>query len=138
MALLGIDISKYLDMLDAPVVLVDNDSLVLAANQYALQFANKPLAECEKNPLGKIFECAEARKPGGCGHAVHCSGCVIRTTVMEVFRTGTPVSCRPAVLNQESQEGIRPVSLLISAKKDGDIVLLKIQRADPDSPGSST
>lgn len=109
MALPGTGISKYLDMPDTPAVLVDNDSRVLAANPYSLHFANKFLAECDKNPFGKKgFECIDACKHGGCGNAAYCSGRVIRTTVMEAFLTGTPVSCRPAVLKPGITKGSDP------------------------------
>lgn len=134
LAILGIDIGKYLDMLDAPVVLVDNDATVLALNRLALQFVDKPGIRSGEQPFGNVFECANARRPEGCGHTIHCSGCVIRNTVAETARTGNPVTRRPAVLSQESPEGVRPVPLFISSKKDGDVVLLKIEPGDPGTP----
>jgi hypothetical protein len=126
-ASMGVDLKEYLNMLDRPVVLVDKDLHVLTANWKAHQFTDKEEPEMLGKLPGEVFECENAKLPEGCGHTVHCSGCVIRNSVNFTFQTGNPVNQHPAVLNQGVSGFSFPVDLLISTQKSGDVVLLKVE-----------
>jgi len=129
----GINIRKFLDMLDAPVFLVDNDVNVLAANAKAVEIAGKPLRMVTGNLCGEVFECRNAYLPGGCGKTVYCSGCAIRASVNQTNTTGIPVIRRPAVINRKEEQGGK-TRLYISTKKEGDIILLRVEPAVAGAP----
>ncbi len=119
LSLLGVNIARYLDLLDAPVVLVDEEARILSANHLARGLFEIP-AGTDSNPrlCGNVFACENAGLPGGCGQTVQCSGCAIRNTVMETHRTGAPVDRRPAVLTRRLRGIRKPArSLHLHAKR---------------------
>lgn len=122
----GIDIRKFLDMLDAPVFLVDGDVNVLAANRKACDVAQKPIHEITGNLCGRIFECKNAFLPGGCGKTVFCLGCAIRRAVNETKETGKPVTRRPAVVRRGPKSGNEEVRFFVSTKTDNGVILLRL------------
>jgi hypothetical protein len=128
LATLGIDLVRYLDMFGAPVIIVDNDVTVLGSNYRAREFLGKLVIESGKYRGGEVFGCSNSRLAGGCGRPITCSGCTIRNPVMETWRTGEPFERRPAVINRESHHtGGGQVDLYIWTRKDGDVVLLKME-----------
>jgi hypothetical protein len=129
-AQMGIPLQEYLDGLKAPVLLVDSDVKVLTANAAVRGLIGKELDYIEGFKGGDVFECAFARLPGGCGKTVHCSGCAIRRTVMDTFRTGESHVRTPAYLNQQVLSETRCLDLSITTEKVGDVVLLRIDRID--------
>jgi len=124
---LGTDVSKYLDMFDAPVILVNHDARILGASCEAAKFMGKPLSEIVDSLAGNALECTYAGLRGECGKEVCCSGCAIRNTVRKTFETGEPVDRCPAVLMQGTPDQPLPINLLITAKKAGSVVLLRIE-----------
>ena len=95
------DVKKYLDMLDAPVFLVDDDVNILAANTQAISLAKKPLAEIKGQICGTVLECINAYLPEGCGKTPQCPDCTIREAVNETYRTETPVTPPPGFIYPE-------------------------------------
>ena len=85
----GMPTSEYLDHLDAPVVIVDSDANVTAANISARGMLGKELDQIIGNPGGNVFECEYAYLPEGCGKTIHCSACTIRK---RVIRDNKPAS----------------------------------------------
>jgi len=124
----GIDISKYVSLLDVPVLIVDDDVTVLDANAPARELAKKPAGRILGSRAGTVFECRYSHLPGGCGRSIHCSGCAIRISVRETWETGQPVVDRPAILNRQSGEDGR-IHFLVSTRKEGSAVLLFIRSA---------
>ena len=124
------NIRKFLNMLDAPVFLVDDDVNILAANTLALSTIKKPVALVEGIICGKVLECINAYVPPGCGKTTFCPDCTIRTTVNETYATGHGVTRRPANLSRKASETSEDVRLLVSTRKDGDIVLLRLEPAE--------
>jgi hypothetical protein len=55
---------------------------------------------------------------------------VIRNAVRTTYETGEPVDRCPAVLQQENPEETRPIDLLISTRKAGSIILVRIELVD--------
>jgi len=131
---IGVDLYKYLDILTAPVLLVDSAGIVRTANGEARKLLKKDLKKIEGNPGGDVFECAHSRLPGGCGNTIHCSGCTIRRTVMETHETGKGQHRVPAYLNQISGESTQRICLYISTEKVGDFVFLRIDEVKDSTP----
>jgi hypothetical protein len=126
----GFNLRKFLNMLDAPVFLVDDDVNILAANTLALATMKKPVAQVQGIICGKVLECINAYLPPGCGKTSFCLDCTIRTAVNETYATGYEVSRRPATLMRKAGETREEVRLLVSTRKDGDIVLLRLEPAE--------
>ena len=126
-ATMGVDLREFLNMLDHPVLLVDHDVRVLTSNWKARQMAGKVIRDVEGHLGGEVFECENATLPDGCGKTIHCSACVIRNAVNEVYQSGNSVENRPATLHQGIPGRARTVDLLVSAKKSEDVVLLMLE-----------
>jgi hypothetical protein len=127
----GVELREYLDMLEAPVLAVGPDVVVKIANEKACRLVCKQPREVAGRKGGDVFECSYARLPGGCGKTIHCSGCAIRLSVEETYRTGLPRLRVPAYLRQGEPGAESEVSMHISTEKVGDLVLLRIDRVDP-------
>ncbi|MEW5736158.1 MAG: PAS domain-containing protein [Thermodesulfobacteriota bacterium] len=128
----GVDLGRYLDSLEVPVVVVDGDAVVQTANDAARAMLGKELARIEGRRGGDVFECSYARLPGGCGRTEHCSACAIRRSVTETLETGKAKSMVEAYLNQDSEEGAIRHRLIISTEKVGGVVFLRVDGLDPD------
>jgi PAS domain-containing protein len=127
-AQMGVPLNEFLDGLKAPIFLVDSDVVVIAANTAARGLLGKDPDRIEGLRGGDVFECAYARLPGGCGKTVHCSGCAIRRSVTETYRTGDSHLRTPAYLNRHELDRTRRLDMMISTERVGDIVLLRIDR----------
>ena len=95
---MGVELRVFLDSLKLPVVVVNGVGAVVTGNDQARTMLGKELTEIEGYKGGEVFECAYARLSDGCGNTIHCSGCTIRTTVMETYSTGKSFVRVPAVL----------------------------------------
>ena len=126
----GVGLQEHLDSLPVPVVLLDKDGLIQAVNEKARFLLYKDLLNFRGEAFGVVFECRNAGLPGGCGGTVHCSGCAIRQAVTETYRTGEPVHERGATLRPAGRGEEPEIRMLISTKKLGDAVLLKINMVD--------
>jgi len=133
---IGMPLRSFLDGLDAPVLVVDSNCTVTTANDIALKLVNKDLTNIEGFRGGEVFGCAYARLPGGCGNTVHCSGCTIRRTVMDTFRTGKSHSKVPAILKQQKTTEPQEIHLHISTEKVADVVLLRVDKVQESSRSS--
>jgi len=127
----GIDVNKYVSLLDVPVLIVDDDVTVLDANTPARELAGKPGSRILGSRAGTVFECRYSHLPGGRGRSIHCSGCAIRISVRETRETGQPVVDRPAILNRQGKKQDEQIHLLISTLKEGNVICLSIR-----SPGA--
>jgi len=125
----GFNIRKFLELLDAPVFLVDRDVSVVAANTSALAIAGKPLSQVKGNLCGDVLECINAFVDGGCGKTHFCPECTFRASVNETYTTGHPVTNRPTILCHKAGKTEEKISMLISTRKDGNIVLLRLEAA---------
>ena len=122
----GLDLTSFLDRLDAPVIVVDESGSVQTANKQARMFFGKEFSDIAGYQGGDVFKCAYASLPEGCGNTIHCSGCTIRRAVMETHATGKPIHRTPAFLMQPDSDDRRKMNLFISTRKVGRVVLLKI------------
>jgi len=119
------NLHDFLDMMQVPVVLVDYKGAVQTANDKACDLFGKDICQIEGNMKGEVFECAHAHLPGGCGNTCHCSGCVIRRSVMKTHATGEGVYRLPALLKQQAPKSPQDIEFLITTEKFRDYVILK-------------
>lgn len=117
---------KFLNQLDAPVLMVNPQGEVLLANNQALQFLDKDLAVVKDLRVGDVMECAYARLPGGCGGTRHCIACTIRNSIKLTHETGKSLNHVPAFLNHLDGQTAQSFEYLISTEKVAEVVLLRI------------
>ena len=127
----GESMAGFLDRLGVPVLVVDSDVRVVAANAQACQTLGKPLAAVRDSLGGMAFQCAHAKEPGGCGGTVHCRSCTIRSTVRHTFETGEPRVRVRAYPDVELDNQVRTVCLEISTEKVDGYVMLRIDDLRP-------
>jgi hypothetical protein len=125
----GTTLLQFLKTFHVPIIVAD-DEAIRAANPVALQLLRKELPDIIGGKEGNVFECAYASLPEGCGNTVHCSGCVIRNTVMDTYYTGNSHLKLPAALKRGGLDASEDIDLLISTEKLKDIVLLRIDRVE--------
>lgn len=125
----GVSLIRFLNSLPLPVLVISDAGRVRTANTTARRVLGKTLAQVRGRLGGEVFECQYARLPGGCGRTIHCSGCAIRHTVMETFRTGESQYRVPATLNS-CRDDNPVIHYLISTRKEGNVVLLQVDEAD--------
>ena len=118
----GLDLGEFLDRYDRPVLAVNPDGRIVAANQHMADLLGKSERDLFGLLGGEVMECRFARLPGGCGETVHCKTCTIRNTVMAVMERGESREKVRAYLNRLE----RRVELTISAYKRDRVVLLMI------------
>ncbi len=129
----GVPFQEYIDGLQAPVVITDDNIVLKAANRAACNLLNREAGQMTGLPSGLVFECEHASKPEGCGRTVHCSGCVIRNTVMDCYLSGRPHLRIPATLERGEPGETTTERLLISTLRRDNVVLLKIELASADT-----
>jgi hypothetical protein len=122
-------LEDLLDRLEIPVLVLDGNVRVQTANRKALQVLNADLPRLRSRFGGEVLECARARLPGGCGQTEHCPACAIRGSVESTYRTGVEHKDVVAEALLHGRPGPdHPVQYLISTRKIGDAVLLRIDR----------
>ena len=125
----GVPLHEYLESLLQPVLVVDDDVQVLAANASACRVLGREVPDLLMQRGGPVFECAHARLPEGCGRTVHCSGCAIRRAVTTTFETGRPNERVPATLSRKDPDRPSSIARFITTVKAGHRVLLRIEPA---------
>ncbi len=86
----GLTLGEYLDQFDDPVLVVDAEGRVAAANQRMANMLGRPSRELAGLLGGDALECQYARLPEGCGLTTHCKTCTIRNTVEATMADGKP------------------------------------------------
>jgi len=110
----GMSISEYLDTLSQPVLVVDGENRVVAANQkLAAALGNDPVGPGART--GQAFACVRSRLPEGCGRTVHCRECTIRRAVDHVHETGEPLLCTPAWV--KTDRGLVDIRISVTASQ---------------------
>lgn len=122
----ALSLSDFLDQLTVPVLALDSQGEVVAANDAARERAGVGLPTANPVTPGDILECANARLPDGCGHTVHCRACTLRLCVEDTYATGTSHDGVPAINDRVPIDDTQPVRYRVSTRKQGDVVLLRI------------
>lgn len=123
----GMPLSEYLDAIDLPVIVVNGDGNVVAANQRLSSLFGREKAELRGLAGGEAMACVYSRLPEGCGKTVHCRECTIRRAVQEVARTGRPLDKIPAYLEAKGGR----VNLRISVKAKDGLVRIVVEELKP-------
>jgi hypothetical protein len=124
--------SGFLDSLQAPVLAIDSDGIVVSCNELAMHTLAKPLDKISGERGGDVMNCVFSKEPGGCGNTIHCKACTIRRLVMITHETGVSVSNVPAYLYTPERDNIRKIKFFLSTEHVDSIVLLRIDSAAPD------
>ena len=119
----GMSFNEYLDRFEAPVLIVNDQGRIVAANKMAEQTIGKPHDQIVGFLGGEAMECAYARLPEGCGNTVHCVACSIRNTVMKTMESGELQIHVPVKLQREDQEA----AMFVSTEKVGSFIRVKIE-----------
>jgi PAS domain-containing protein len=117
----------FLNRLSRPVLCVDFDVKVVAANDAACAILGQDPCRVEGSLLGDLTECRWARLPGGCGRQEHCLACAIRRSVDRTYRTGEQVFREKAWIDVRTPD--RPAGrkrMCVSTAKRNDLVFLRI------------
>lgn len=99
----GLGLVEYLDRLPAPVVIVDGDARVIAANRQLAGLAGKERDDLLGQLMGDVMECAHGRLPEGCGKTEHCFACGLRLAVRRTLEEGRP--CRRISAHIDKDDG---------------------------------
>jgi PAS domain-containing protein len=126
----GRPLQEFLDDLDAPVLLVDDRAVVIAANQRAQNLLGKKLPLLAGRPAGDAINCIHAKTPEGCGNTVHCRTCAIRVAVTRTFASGQPQTVE-AYPDVELCSIVKRLRFRISTWKEDQVVLLRIEELPP-------
>ena len=81
----GLSLDEYLETFNVPVMVINSESRVAAANSSALNMLNKSYERVHGLLGGEAMECQYARLPGGCGQTSHCETCTIRMLVHQTL-----------------------------------------------------
>jgi PAS domain-containing protein len=125
---------EYLDQFGAPVLVVDGQGRVAAANGAALALLGKPYRRVQGLLGGEAMECAWARLPGGCGQTIHCTACTIRNLVMETMRDKQGRRRRWVSLTREAEV----VDMLITTINHENTVRIVIEEIRTRARGGET
>ena len=79
---------QILNFLREPVIMIDHEGMIKAANKSAKQILGKESEQIEEQLGGDVFECSYANLEGGCGRTEHCKTCAIRNIIMDTLSTG--------------------------------------------------
>lgn len=118
----GLSLGEYLDDFPHPVIAIDGDGRVLAANQQMAARLGVEQRELRGLLGGNVLECARARLPGGCGQTVHCSACTVRLALRHTIDTGESLYRVPAYVKRAGGR----LDLWISTRSVGDVVKVVI------------
>ncbi|MBX7259894.1 MAG: hypothetical protein K1Y02_26305 [Candidatus Hydrogenedentes bacterium] len=129
-AQMGTSLREFLDDLKTPTIVFDSETRLVKANHVACKLLGKKEVDVKGQLGGEVFECAYSKLPEGCGRTIHCSGCAIRRSVEDTFRTGTTHRRVPATLNHDGDGTIQLIHYLISTELVGGVVLLKLETTD--------
>jgi PAS domain-containing protein len=129
--------NKFLETLKDPVIVVDEDGVVLNANRLAQNLLHKNLESIQGKRGGDIIECEYSRSPGGCGSTEYClTGCVIRRSVAHTYSTGEALERQTAYQMLFTPTGMEETRFVISTEKLGNLVLLRIDEENGTDPSA--
>ncbi len=119
-------IQEFLEKLPFPVMVVDDDVVVLAANKLALTLLGKSEYEVVDKLGGVVVECAYSEQPGGCGKTSFCRGCQLRESVTRTYISGRSLKGIEATLTTMMDDTLVDVMHHITTEKMGDLVLVRL------------
>lgn len=125
----GMSLGEYLDSIDQPVLVVNAEGRVVAANEQLAKLFGRNRAELRGLLEGEALACVRSRLPGGCGKTVHCRECTIRRAVDKVAETGVAAEHVPAYL--KTSEGRVELQVSVSPREGFvQVVVEEMKRAE--------
>ena len=121
-----LSVEEFIERLPHPVLVLESDGVVVAANEEARAFVGKGPEQISGRRGGDVIECSSARLPGGCGNTIHCKGCALRRSVLHTFETGEGLSDVVAHQSVMSELGIRRMWYRLATERVGQLVLVRI------------
>lgn len=120
-----LSIDKLIDNFETPVVVVDEDCRIVAANKMAGNINGLGKSERDYHGLlgGEVLECEYAYLPEGCGKTPHCVACTLRNTITASMETGKPQLNVPIKLKNKDGE----IKLNISTEKIFSLVRVTVE-----------
>ena len=121
----GLSLDEFLNKFEAPVLIVDEEGRIVAANEMAETITGRGKSSRDLIGLlgGEVMECVYARLPEGCGRTEHCVACSIRNTVMASMESGEPQVRVPVKLQRKERE----TRMTISTTKIFSLVRIVIE-----------
>jgi hypothetical protein len=116
----------FLDRLQVPILLIEQDGRVLSANGPAQLLLGKALPDIKNRLGGEVIECVHSKEPGGCGGTIHCKSCTIRQTVTDTYVSGNCHVSVPAYQDIWTPSESKQMRFLITTEKVGSCVMLRI------------
>ncbi len=126
----AVPLQRLLDRLDVPVLVVDSEVTVALLNARAQAILGISSEQAAHRRPGEVFDCAHAHLPEGCGRTIHCAGCALRRAIATTFETGDPQVQVPATLKKGDLDDPSAVALRITTIKQGDVVMVKLDKVD--------
>jgi PAS domain-containing protein len=127
---LGQPLSEFVDEMSTPILVMREDTRVVAANAAARKLSPELLEELAGLLCGDVIGCLHSKDEEGCGRTVHCLSCTIRRSIAHTFETGEPCFDVPAYMELGLLSGDTEVRFRISTEKKGDFVLLRIEQVE--------
>ena len=121
-------LEDFIENLNKPIMIMDNDAIVLGANESVATMLQKSKEEIKNQVTGQVIECVYADLPEGCGNTIHCTGCTIRNTVTKTYETGQSQIDVEAFQFLNTSTGQKHKKFLISTEKLGNHVLIRFDK----------
>ena len=108
----GLNVMKFLNLMDVPVFLVDHDVNIIEANSRARAFVGKPDSQIRGIICGTVLDCINACMPEGCGKTPFCPDCNIRNSVNfpECMLMRVPGTSRISIANENVPNMVGQIS----------------------------
>jgi len=135
---LGQPLAEFVNEMSTPILVMHNDTRIVAANTAARKLSAEPLQELSGLLCGDVIGCLHSKEEEGCGRTVHCLSCTIRRSIAHTFETGESCFDVPAYMDLDLLSGDTKVRFRISTEKKGDFVLLRIEHVEETPKGEPT
>jgi len=119
---------EFLDRFPGPVLVMDPEENVLAANRKAIEISAVTPDQIRGMKCGNVLKCQQAEEPEGCGRRDKCRSCIMLQAMRYSHSTGLPKTRIPASPEFEWLDDRRTV-IYVSSEKIGDLVILTLEES---------
>lgn len=119
-------LEDFIVTLKQPILVMDGEVRVQCANEKASKMLQMGRADMTNQLAGDVIQCVYSDLPGGCGETLHCSGCTLRSSAEETYKTGKSLKKIEAYQTLKTSGGPKQKIILISTEKVKDLVLVQI------------
>jgi PAS domain-containing protein len=118
---------EFLDRFPGPVLVMDPEENVLAANQRAIEISAVAPDQIRGMKCGNVLKCQQAEKPEGCSRSDKCRCCIMLQAMRYSHSTGLPRVRIPASPEFEWLGDDKRTVIYVSSEKIGDLVILTLE-----------